>query len=240
MIVIDDYSTDGTDQVVQSWSLNDERIRYYKLPRNSGSPVFPRNVGVDLAAGKYIAFLDSDDIWHKEKLEIQVGYMQTVDGAISYHDLLVKYPDGKTEKWSKLSTPHAGWCFENLLKKNFMATSSVMLRRDLYRVCGHMDENLNVSHDWDLWLKIAADYEVHYIPDILGGHLNIHHGSVITEVHKRRKESRKVIRKWLPYIEGSMYRKIIAYYYVMEIFDVLPKQVRDFIRNKWYKQERYK
>ena len=78
VIVVDDCSTDNTADVVQEYIKNDNRIKYHKLEKNSGAAV-ARNKAVDLASGKYMAFLDSDDVWFQEKLTKQIGFMEEND-----------------------------------------------------------------------------------------------------------------------------------------------------------------
>ena len=78
VIVVDDCSTDNTADVVQEYIKKDNRIKYHKLEKNSGAAV-ARNKAVDLAAGKYMAFLDSDDVWFPEKLTKQIGFMEEND-----------------------------------------------------------------------------------------------------------------------------------------------------------------
>lgn len=75
VIVIDDCSTDNTAHVVQEYLKKDNRIKYYKLDKNSGAAV-ARNKAVDIAKGKYMAFLDSDDVWFPEKLTKQIEFME--------------------------------------------------------------------------------------------------------------------------------------------------------------------
>jgi len=78
VIVVDDCSTDNTAHEVQEYIKKDNRIKYHKLEKNSGAAV-ARNKAVDLAAGKYMAFLDSDDVWFQEKLTKQIGFMEKYD-----------------------------------------------------------------------------------------------------------------------------------------------------------------
>lgn len=75
VIVVDDCSTDNTADAVQEYIKKDNRIKYHKLEKNSGAAV-ARNKAVDLASGKYMAFLDSDDVWFPEKLTKQIGFME--------------------------------------------------------------------------------------------------------------------------------------------------------------------
>jgi len=243
MIIVDDGSIDHTSQMVQSWQLNDQRIKYYKLSKNTGSPVAPRNKGVALAEGGYIAFLDSDDYWFSNKLEIQLWYMEYHNSVFSYHDLIVQRVDGhgnkSFEQWDKMSTCFSDMVFPFLLRKNFIPTSAVMMKRELYERYGGMDPALVINHDWDLWLRIAYEVPMHFVNEQLGL-LEIHEDSVITEAHRRRTDSRKIIRKWADHVDASYYKKIMAYYYLMEVFDVLPRGVQKTIRKWWYNQDKYK
>ena len=73
MLVVDDCSTDGTADIVLQYAKDDPRIKYFKTVNPSGSPTLPRNIGIENATGRYIAFLDSDDVWLPTKLEEQIG-----------------------------------------------------------------------------------------------------------------------------------------------------------------------
>ncbi|MBF8983786.1 glycosyltransferase family 2 protein [Lutibacter sp. B2] len=75
LIIVDDCSTDDTETVIKKYSGKDERIKFYKLSVNSGAAV-ARNYGTNTAQGVYIAFLDSDDLWHENKLKKQIDFMK--------------------------------------------------------------------------------------------------------------------------------------------------------------------
>lgn len=83
LIIVDDCSTDNTDEVVASF--DDDRIRYFKNEKNSGAAL-TRNRAMREAKGKWIAFLDSDDLWEPEKLEKQIAFMEKNGYDFSYHD----------------------------------------------------------------------------------------------------------------------------------------------------------
>jgi len=95
IIVADDCSTDETCAIVEEMAMRDERIRLMQLPRNKG-PAAARNVAIEAARGRYIAFLDSDDLWLPGKLEGQLGFMQEKDCALSYTAYKRLSEDGKT------------------------------------------------------------------------------------------------------------------------------------------------
>lgn len=82
MLIVDDYSTDNTKDIVSNY--NDSRIKYHRLEFNSGAAI-SRNTALKMAKGRWIAFLDSDDIWHPQKLEHQLEFMVKNEYSFSYH-----------------------------------------------------------------------------------------------------------------------------------------------------------
>ena len=72
MLIIDDCSTDNSKYIVEQFTTSDKRIKYFKTNFQSGHPTTPRNIGISMAKGRFIAFLDSDDIWLPNKLDIQI------------------------------------------------------------------------------------------------------------------------------------------------------------------------
>lgn len=85
MLIVDDCSTDNTKEIVEEFQKKDSRIKYHCLERNSGAAV-ARNMALRLAKGRWIAFLDSDDLWRPEKLEHQLKFMIDTQCAFSYHN----------------------------------------------------------------------------------------------------------------------------------------------------------
>ncbi|MCB6992805.1 glycosyltransferase [bacterium 210820-DFI.6.37] len=85
LLIVDDCSTDNTDEIVASF--HDERIKYFKNKKNCGAAL-ARNKAMREAQGEWIAFLDSDDLWMPEKLEKQIGFMNEKNCVFSYHDFM--------------------------------------------------------------------------------------------------------------------------------------------------------
>jgi glycosyltransferase involved in cell wall biosynthesis len=83
MIIVDDCSTDNSVEFIESYAKKDSRVKLIKLAENSGAAI-ARNTAIKAANGRYIAFLDSDDLWSENKLEYQLKYMQENDIAFSY------------------------------------------------------------------------------------------------------------------------------------------------------------
>lgn len=86
MLIIDDCSTDGSDKIIEQFCINDHRIKSFKTECSSGSPALPRNIGIENARGKYIAFLDADDIWLPEKLSVQIDFLEKSGYDFVYSD----------------------------------------------------------------------------------------------------------------------------------------------------------
>jgi len=149
IIVVDDGSTDNTKDIQKDFP---EIIYIYQ--KNSGVSC-ARNVGIQRAKNEWIAFLDSDDEWHKEKLEKQLAFhKQNPDILMSYTDEVwirngqrVKIP----KKYKKIGEDV--FC-ENLSYCN-IAPSSALLHRSLFEKVGMFDENMEVCEDYELWLRIA-------------------------------------------------------------------------------------
>ena len=111
LLVIDDCSTDNSASIIKQYVEQDSRIRYFKTDRPSGSPTLPRNIGIENARGRYIAFLDSDDAWLPDKLERQMAMFEKhADMAICFsnyekmaengerNDRIIKAPERVTYK----------------------------------------------------------------------------------------------------------------------------------------------
>lgn len=156
LIVVDDGSTDGTASYLSS--LTDERIKVVESA-HCGMPSRLRNVGVARAKGRYIAFLDSDDMWAPTKLEAQVADLDR-NPAARWSYTRVRWIDEKGEdrplpdgsRWQRCE----GWIFEQLVTRTaWVATPAVMVERSLFHEAGGFDETLRFSEDYELWLRLA-------------------------------------------------------------------------------------
>ena len=86
MIIVDDHSEDNTQEIVANYCKQDHRIKYIRLEKNSGSATEPRNRAIREATGRFIAFLDSDDLWKPQKLKKQLPFFNSPNIAIVYSD----------------------------------------------------------------------------------------------------------------------------------------------------------
>ncbi len=149
MIIIDDVSKDNTCELIKEEIKKDDRIRLIELEENGGAAI-ARNTGINCAEGKYIAFLDSDDLWLPEKLEKQVAFMQNNDLAFSFTSYQIMDQDGKlTEKVVHVPEKIN---YNGLLKNTIIGCLTVML--DIEKLGKVKMPNIRTRQDTATWLKI--------------------------------------------------------------------------------------
>jgi len=167
--VVDDGSTDGTGEALRAYG---DRITYVWQENNGVSAA--RNVGLRVSRGKYVAFLDSDDLWMPRKLEIQVRCMEeNPQFPLCYTDE-VWIRRGVRVNPKRKHAKYSGWIFERCLPLCIISPSSALMKRALFDEVGGFDETLPVCEDYDFWLRVTARYPVLFIGQKLivkrGGH----------------------------------------------------------------------
>jgi glycosyltransferase involved in cell wall biosynthesis len=161
VIVVDDGSTDNTEDVIKRFGGS---IRYRKIEA-SGRPAVPRNVGIEMARSDLIAFLDSDDLWTKRKLEDQLPLFYANDAVLSYGNAEVIAHDGTRTGESVVHPGDGGTTFCDLLETNFISTLTVVVQRDALVDLGGFNEEVELTgvEDYELWLRLAAaGNRIHY------------------------------------------------------------------------------
>lgn len=169
LIVVDDGSTDGTRAYIEG--LGAEIIYLYQDNRG---PSAARNRGIAAVRGEFVTFLDSDDLWQKNKLKVQMNFMH------AHPDAMVCYTDeiwirrGVRVNQKKKHGKFSGWIFEKCVPLCIVSPSSVLMRREFFDRVGLFDEDLPACEDYDLWLRAALRFPFHFIPQKLiikrGGH----------------------------------------------------------------------
>lgn len=149
LLLVDDCSTDDTASIIQQFSVKDSRIKYFRTDRPSGSPTLPRNMGVENALGRYIAFLDSDDAWLPDKLEKQVKLLEDKRVAIAFSDYEKMSEDG--ERNSRVVKAPLKVNYKQLLRGNVIGCLTAMY--DTAKV-GKMYFMQHTHEDYILWLSI--------------------------------------------------------------------------------------
>ena len=162
LIVVDDGSTDNTREVVAAFA--DPRIHYVHQ-QNRGNPA-ARNAALRLATGEYVAFLDADDMWFPEKLDKQVAQLDRLPPTVGlvYGDVyLFNNEDGTIiRSFLQGRRPPQGRILRELLDTEgwFISDTGSLIRREVFQRVGLYDESLWWYEDWEMWVRIAAAYEV--------------------------------------------------------------------------------
>ncbi len=170
LIIVDDGSIDGT---AEEMNRQGGRVKLIQHSQNKGVSA-ARNKGILHARGKYIAFLDSDDLWVKGKLKIQVAFLDdNPHYPICYTDE-IWIRRGKRVNPMLKHAKYSGWIFEKCLPLCIISPSSVMMKRTLFSKVGLFDEALPVCEDYDFWLRVSARFPIFFIDRKLiikrGGH----------------------------------------------------------------------
>ncbi len=161
IIIVDDCSANFEEykQVIQTYQDKVKSLIYIRNEKNYRSPVHGRNIGMQLAQGEYIAFCDDDDEWYPEKLQLQVNKFEK--SKIKY-GLVYTWADTVDEKTNQVVFRYRGEtegnCLGALLKKDFIPTSSVMVRKSELMEVNGMDEQMQYCcEDWDTWVRMLKN-----------------------------------------------------------------------------------
>jgi len=170
LIIVDDCSVDDTDSVIEEFLL-DEGIIYLKNEKNSGAAI-SRNKALREAKGKWVAFLDSDDIWHKEKLEKQINFMLKNNYAFSFTDYKI--------------------CLNNVWEPYIITGPNIVTKKKLYDYCYFSTitvmydrekigliqiEDLKKNNDYAMWFQAIEKSPCYRLPECLSYYIK-HEGSV--------------------------------------------------------------
>tara|TARA_B100000945_G_scaffold317419_1_gene320264 strand:- start:1223 stop:2053 length:831 start_codon:yes stop_codon:yes gene_type:complete len=170
LIVVDDASNDSTRKVLESYS---GKIKSFYLTENVGVSA-ARNTAILQSDSKWIAFLDSDDFWHNEKLDKQIKQTKLFPQCKIHFTDEIWIRNGIRVNPKNKHQKRDGWIFKPSLALCLMAPSTVMLRRELLERHGMFDETLPVCEDYDLWLRLTAYHPVALLNEKLmtrqGGH----------------------------------------------------------------------
>ncbi len=164
IIIIDDGSTDETAEIVAS--LQVEHSLVYIEMDNRG-PAAARNRGVAEAEHKLIAFLDSDDHWHKNKLAKQLNALNENRDFAICHTGERWLRRGQHLNQKKIHKPQHGNIFHHCLKLCQVGMSTVVMRKDLFNHYGGFDESLPCCEDYELWLRISSKNDFLLLPEPL-------------------------------------------------------------------------
>ena len=149
MLIVDDASSDDTCEIINGFVLSDERIKLMRRSENGGAAV-SRNAAISVANGRYIAFLDSDDVWREEKLERQLELFQKTNASLVYSGY--EKIDESGNKQGRVVTVPESIDYAGLLNATVIATVTAIY--DTNRVGRVLMPNIRKRQYYALWLKI--------------------------------------------------------------------------------------
>jgi glycosyltransferase involved in cell wall biosynthesis len=207
IIVVDDGSTDNTQEMVTS--LENAGVRYISHRTNRGAAA-SRNTGIREARGEFIGFLDDDDEWLPCKLQMQLdtfGNSPAAVGVVYAGSSIVSARSGKTiHSFSSHADGHKDIDFLRTVTFN---TSVPLIRKRCFHDVGFFDETLPGAQDKDMWIRIARRYEYGFIPEILVKRY-IHGKQISSNLKIKIEAKEKIYRKYFDVL--SMHPDIMADY----------------------------
>lgn len=172
LLIIDDGSTDETKKIVKA--LQQNNLHYFHQPHNGVSAA--RNNGIAKSQGSFICFLDSDDRFLPQKLELTYKYIKKHSDYKIFHTEELWYRNGSRLTPKAHHKKPSGFAFENALRLCCVSISTATISREVFNAVGLFDENLPACEDYDFWLRATAKFPVFLIPKNLtikeGGHLD--------------------------------------------------------------------
>jgi glycosyltransferase involved in cell wall biosynthesis len=167
--VIDDGSSDKTRGIVDSFA---GKVGY-RYQTHSGVSA-ARNHGLRVSAGRFIAFLDSDDLWMRHKIRSQMSYMEAYPKAMVAYTEEIWMRKGVFVNPRKRHKKYSGWIFDKVLPLCLLSLSSTLFRREAFEAVGDFDESMPACEDYDLGIRLAHKFPIHLIDSPLivkrGGH----------------------------------------------------------------------
>ncbi|QVK19611.1 glycosyltransferase [Mycoplasmatota bacterium] len=190
MICVDDCSTDSSGTIIKEYQEKDKRIKYIRLDSNSGA-AFSRNIALVKARGRFIAFLDSDDIWDKHKLEIQIKFMKENNIGFSFTSYQMMDVEGKA--YERIIKVPEVINYAGLLKNTIIGCLTVVL--DKQKIGDFRMPLVRDSQDYATWLQILKEGHVAYgINQNLAKYRKVN-GSISSNKFKALRSNWKVYRE---------------------------------------------
>lgn len=200
LIIVDDCSTDKTVSIIKSF--DDNRIQLHKLEKNSGAAV-ARNTAMKHATGKYLAYLDSDDLWTEDKLAKQVQFMQNNDYAFSFTSYILMNENGDLSQKS-VPVPYVV-SYESLLRNTIIGCLTVMLDRE--KIGEQYMPNIRAGQDTAFWLQLLKQGFTAYGINEPLAHYRMVSQSISSNKFKALKRTWHIYREVekLPVLSSSWY-----------------------------------
>ncbi|MDO4759614.1 MAG: glycosyltransferase family 2 protein [Candidatus Saccharibacteria bacterium] len=155
LLLVDDNSQDNSIKIIEKYAAEDKRIKLVKQSKNLGAAK-ARNKGVSIAKGRYIAFLDADDLWHPDKLTIQVAFAQKSNHPFTFTDY--EFMDREGNLTGKRAEVPKRITYAIALKKSYIFTSTVLIDLQKIHKKHAMMENYKIGEDITTWWRLLDVY----------------------------------------------------------------------------------
>lgn len=165
IIVVDDGSTDDSETLIRNWANRCEKIQYVYQENQGVSAA--RNEGIRRSSGKYIAFLDGDDLWCEDRLAPQLKMAEKHPEVGLFYGDVYSFQETPNNRTRGYCTPFE-YDDEDVLPTLYLygapiLTPTTFVRTDCFREVGVFDRSLRLAQDTDMWLRIAAEYPIHHV-----------------------------------------------------------------------------
>lgn len=161
IIIVDDCSADNTENIVLENYKDNNRVKYIRLKNNLGACI-ARNIGIKNSKGKYVAFLDSDDVFYKDKIEKQIIAIKKSNMDLCASDYYRINKDGS--KCIIKTCTNKNEIYEELLFCNFITTGTLIGKRECFEYI-NFDNKLPRYQDWDLVLRLSKEYSIYCLEE---------------------------------------------------------------------------
>ncbi|WP_051538017.1 glycosyltransferase family 2 protein [Butyrivibrio proteoclasticus] len=201
LIVVDDASSDGTKEAVET--IKDDRLRYIRNDNNIGVS-HARNLGIEAARGTYIVYQDDDDLSRVDKLEklLLTAERSPENVGLVYHETInhIKKAEKINDQKAIVIPARAmadvkkrGFIFPALLPWNFVACTSMMIKKSCFDKVGTFDESLFAFEDWDMTLRISREFDAEFIKEPLYDYFQSPNGLLFAEDEGHREKVVKAL-----------------------------------------------
>jgi glycosyltransferase involved in cell wall biosynthesis len=218
IIIVNDGSTDASQKILDAQQAVLKERCHIITSQNKGVSC-ARNTAVRFSTGKYIAFLDQDDLWHSEKLDKQIQVLSdntSIDLIYSNESVINDKGDLIKNSVLNLNRQHRGRVFHNLLFDNFIPISSVMMRKDLFEQIGGFNEDYYLAEDFDFLLKVAEKGRFDFIDEPLLHYREHQQSGTAYKIDRIMTESFRILDYWCERCPG-LYRRFFFKYYRFKI-----------------------
>jgi len=199
VLIVDDGSTDDTRSIVKPL-LEDSRARYF-FQENRGQ-ASAKNRGVKESRGRYVAFLDADDLWARDKLEQQLPlFRRTAVGVV--YSRVAYIDEGGNELSVANNELFRGPVSGPLLIRNFIGFGSSIVRKECFARLGGFDEGLQMGIDYDLWLRFSTEFEFDFVDRPLLRY-RVWAGQMSNNCKKRYVSGIAIMRRFLDRFPGAV------------------------------------